>query len=34
MKILVDTNILLRAIQPNNPMSQVAIQAVDRKSVV
>lgn len=28
MKILVDTNILLRAIQPNNPMSQVAIQAV------
>jgi predicted nucleic acid-binding protein len=28
MKILVDTNILLRATQPHNPTSQVAIQAV------
>jgi predicted nucleic acid-binding protein len=28
MKILVDTNILLRAIQPNNPTSHIAIQAV------
>lgn len=28
MKILVDTNILLRATQPHNPMFQVAIQSV------